>query len=248
MNPVAINQDLDHFYKNQYKNESLEWRALGAKAKARNILQISAGLDNIQRVLELGAGDGSVLNEMALAKPNWELCALEISTSGLERINERKLSNLKEALLFDGYTIPYPDGHFDLVYMTHVLEHVEHERLLLRELKRVSKYQIIEVPREYRSRIDTKIDHFLAYGHINMYTPSLLKFLLRAEEFNVKKELLKSYDLAVLRYMGKGSLLKTAIHSLSWTFKQVMLALPFYSLREKYCSTITLLCESSSIA
>ncbi len=91
-------------------------------------------------------------------------------------------------LLFDGYKIPYPDNHFDLVICSHVMEHVEHERILLREIKRVSKNQIFEVPIDFSFYVDKKIKHFLAYGHINIYTPGLFRFLLLSENFEIVKD------------------------------------------------------------
>ncbi|MCY1530635.1 methionine biosynthesis protein MetW [compost metagenome] len=136
-------------------------------------------------MLEVGAGDGSILhylNEWHFGK---NLYALEIAESGVALIKERQLSNLKEVQTFDGYQIPYPDNHFDLVILAHVLEHVEHERLLIRELKRVARYIVIEVPKDYRYGVDRRIKHFLDYGHINMYTPTLLRFLLKSEGLEI---------------------------------------------------------------
>ncbi len=68
------------------------------------------------------------------------------------------------------------------------MEHVEHERVLLREIKRVSKYQIFEVPIDFSFYVDKKITHFLSYGHINIYTPGLFRFLLMSEKFKIKKD------------------------------------------------------------
>ena len=138
--------------------------------------------------MEVGAGDGSILhflNEWNFAP---ELYALEIAQSGVDIINDRKLPRLKEAQTFDGYKIPYADDSFDLIILAHVLEHVEHERLLLRELKRVAKYIIVEVPKDYRFGVDQRMKHFLDYGHINMYTPTSLRFLLQSEGLEIVED------------------------------------------------------------
>jgi hypothetical protein len=66
-----------------------------------------------------------------------------------------------------------------------VLEHVEHERILIRELKRVARFIVIEVPKDYRFGVDNRIKHFLDYGHINMYTPTSLRFLLKSEGLEI---------------------------------------------------------------
>lgn len=179
-----ISGDVKTAYDEFYASDDISWRMLGAKYKAQNIVHVCRSI-RPETVLEVGAGDGSILHFLDEWKFAKELYALEISESGTRRIKDRQLVSLKEAQIFDGYTIPYADNSFDLVILAHVLEHVEHERVLLRELKRVAKYVVIEVPRDYRFGVDKRMTHFLNYGHINMYTPTLLRFLLQSEGFEV---------------------------------------------------------------
>lgn len=185
-------------YSAQYDQSLVEWRNTGAKFKAKNIVELAKGIP-FRNMLEVGAGEGSILNWLS----QWDFCSemscVEISESGIELIKSKQIKNLGDILLFDGYKIPYPDDHFDLVICSHVLEHVEHERLLLREIKRVSKYQIFEVPIDFSFYVDRKLSHFLSYGHINIYTPSLFRFLLKSENFNVEKDICHLYDDAVIR-------------------------------------------------
>lgn len=179
-----LSEEVKTAYDNFYTNSDVAWRMLGAKYKAQNIVDVCKGIKP-QKVLEVGAGDGSILhflNEWSFAP---ELYALEIAQSGVDLIKERKLSKLKEAQTFDGYKIPYEDDTFDLVILAHVLEHVEHERILIRELKRVAKYIVVEVPKDYRFGVDKRMKHFLDYGHINMYTPTSLRFLLQSEGLEI---------------------------------------------------------------
>ncbi len=179
-----LSSGLKNAYDDFYKGKDDEWRMLSAKYKARNIVDVCK-YGKFTKILEVGAGDGSILkylDEWAFAA---ELNALEISESGVEQIRKRQLKNLKSVQLFDGYRIPYSDNEIDLVILSHVLEHVEYERMLLREIRRVSKNVVIEVPIDYRFDVDKKIKHFLAYGHINMYTPSSLRFLVQTEGFEV---------------------------------------------------------------
>lgn len=182
-----LSEEVKTAYDNFYTNSDVAWRMLGAKYKAQNIVDVCKSIKP-KKVLEVGAGDGSILhflNEWNFAR---ELYALEIAQSGVELITERKLSHLKEAQTFDGYKIPYEDDSFDLVILAHVLEHVEHERILIRELKRVAKYIVVEVPKDYRFGVDKRMKHFLDYGHINMYTPTSLRFLLQSEGLEVIKD------------------------------------------------------------
>ncbi|MHA4741394.1 class I SAM-dependent methyltransferase [Dyadobacter sp. MSC1_007] len=185
-------------YSAQYDQSLVEWRNTGAKFKAMNIVELAKGIP-FRNMLEVGAGEGSILNWLS----QWDFCSdiscVEISESGIELIKSKQIKDLSDILLFDGYKIPYPDDHFDLVICSHVLEHVEHERLLLREIKRVSKYQIFEVPVDFSFYVDRKLNHFLSYGHINIYTPSLFRFLLKSENFNIEKDICHLYNDAVLR-------------------------------------------------
>jgi len=179
-----LSEDVKSAYDNFYTQNDTAWRMLGAKAKAQNIVNVCKGLEPA-KVLEVGAGDGSILHFLNEWNFGEELYALEIAASGVELISNRGLSRLKEVKPFDGYQIPYADDAFDLVILAHVLEHVEHERILIRELKRIAKNIVIEVPLDYRFGVDKRMKHFLDYGHINMYTPTSLRFLLQSEGLEI---------------------------------------------------------------
>ncbi|MCU0448176.1 MAG: class I SAM-dependent methyltransferase [Microscillaceae bacterium] len=235
---VKVNTQLQQAYQNQYQSEVKEWRSLGAQQKAKNLLAITQG-QTFQKVLEVGAGDGSILAELAKTNFARELYALEISDSGLASIQARNLPNLQEAQLFDGYQIPYSDQSFDLVILSHVLEHVEHERVLLREIKRVARWVVIEVPKDYRFGVDKKVAHFLSYGHINLYTPSLLKFLVRSEGFKVLQELNRLYSPAIYMYGKKGWIARLKARLL-YTGKYLLTHTPFEYINHKFINTITL--------
>lgn len=196
---AGVSTALKHGYDEQYNAELGEWRELGGKYKAENIQLLSAGL-GARRVLDCGAGEGSVLKWLSEAKCFEELHAVDISQSGVERIKSRKLPGLARVQVFDGYCLDYPDGHFDLAYSTHVIEHVEHPRLLLRELKRVSRHQVLEVPLDYRVGVDRGVAGSLRIGHINIYTPSLFRFLVKSEGLEVVAERLTKLAPEVLRY------------------------------------------------
>jgi len=185
---MQTHENLANAYNTQYASGASAWREVGAKYKARNIQAITQGR-HFARVLEVGAGDGAVLANLERMNFATELAAVEISESGRQAIEDRKLITLKDLQLFDGYKLPYPDLYFDAIVCTHVMEHVEHPRLLLREIKRVSKHQIFEVPIDFSWRVDKKLKHFLEYGHINIFTPAMFRFLLRSEGFDIISDL-----------------------------------------------------------
>jgi ubiquinone/menaquinone biosynthesis C-methylase UbiE len=136
-------------------------------------------------LLDVGAGDGNVLAQLDAKGVAQDLYAVEISVSGVEAIRARRLRSLCDVQQFDGYRIPYPEKHFDLAIAVHVLEHVEHERLFLAELRRVARYAFIEVPLEHGFRIQRSIENGREFGHINFYTGETLHSLLQTSGLKV---------------------------------------------------------------
>lgn len=181
---LHIPLDLQAAYAAQYDPGGSAWRELGAKYKARNIRAVCAGR-SFASLLECGAGEGSLLMHLDRAGFCPEMHALEIAASGVAAIRRRAIPSVRSVLQFNGYSLPYRDKSFDLAILSHVLEHVEHPRLLLRELRRVSRYQAVEVPLDYAPDVDRRLAHYLSYGHINIFTPALLRFLLASEGLRV---------------------------------------------------------------
>ena len=199
MHQNIVSDNVKTAYDAFYQKHDEAWRMLGAKYKAQHIIDVCQGHE-FKKVLEVGAGDGSILKLLAEKYFAPEYHAVEISESGVEHIKSRKIPGLKTVQIFDGYHLPFDDSSFDLIILSHVLEHVEHERLLLRELKRVATYCVIEVPRDYKTDVDKRIKHFLAYGHINMYTPTSLRYLLKTEGFDVVSDLTSIIEPEVTKF------------------------------------------------
>lgn len=196
---IRVSPALQKSYDEQYSDELTGWRHVGAKYKARNIMHLAEGY-SFHKVLECGAGEGSILEILDQQKFSDALFAIEISDSGIRQIGKRRLPSLVEVRKFDGYEIPYADHEFDLVYCSHVLEHVEHPRFLLREIMRVGRHQIFEVPLDYSPHVDEKVEVLVEFGHINVFTPSTFKFLLKSEGFRIHRELLTDTAAEVVRY------------------------------------------------
>ncbi|MDB5154981.1 MAG: methyltransferase type 11 [Mucilaginibacter sp.] len=194
-----ISDNVKTAYDEFYQKHDEAWRMLGARYKAQHIIDVCKGR-SFNKVLEVGAGDGSILKLLAERNFAPEYHAVEISESGVAHIKGRNIEGLRSVQIFDGYHLPFDDDSFELVILSHVLEHVEHERLLLRELKRVARYSVIEVPRDYRAGVDSNIKHFLAYGHINVYTPTSLRYLLRTEGFEIEADLTSMIEPEVTKF------------------------------------------------
>jgi SAM-dependent methyltransferase len=183
--------DLQELYSRKYDDKMTHWRAICAIDKASNIAFMLAGMSSsIEHVLEVGCGTGAVLEELAARKVGTSFTGIEIGT---ERTHNQQRDDL-HIHAYDGHKIPYDDRSFDLVYATHVLEHVTDERGFLCELRRVSRrFVYIEVPCELHLRTTRRaLQQSLDIGHINAYTPE--SFALQLETSGLIVKNLKLFD------------------------------------------------------
>jgi 2-polyprenyl-3-methyl-5-hydroxy-6-metoxy-1,4-benzoquinol methylase len=81
------------------------------------------------RILELGAGDG--WQASILARHGFTVTALDVAST------EAAATQYVPVTIYDGRTIPFPDGSFDAVFSSNVLEHVKDFDRIQAELARV---------------------------------------------------------------------------------------------------------------
>lgn len=198
MNSVSINHRLKRNYDGYYNSESTNWRYVGAFDKVENIQDLCNGIPH-NTVLEIGAGEGAVLARLAERQFAESYYALEVSESGLSGTRERNIPGLIEANVYDGYNTPYADNQFDLAILSHVIEHVEHPRLLLAEAARIADYVFVEVPLE--DRLGLPMDfQFKRLGHINFYTYKSVRRLLQSCGLQVLRQETTNPALATYQF------------------------------------------------
>jgi SAM-dependent methyltransferase len=91
-------------------------------------------LPNGARVLDVGAGDGFLGLEVQRSRP-------DLAVSGIDvLVRERAMIPVAR---FDGRTIPFDSGSFDVVMFVDVLHHTEDALVLLREASRVTRHSIV---------------------------------------------------------------------------------------------------------
>jgi SAM-dependent methyltransferase len=222
-------------YQNYYGDGAVAIKRGMSALDAAAHISAMVGSGSFTRVIDVGAGEGSLLQVLDDGHFASELYALEISSTGVRAIEARHLRSLVEIRQFDGYQIPYPDRFFDLAILCHVLEHVEHERILLQELRRVARHVLIEVPIEHGLRIDRKIVSGVRFGHINFYLPDTLLNLLRTSGLRVIRSRLWYSSLAyeqhcagrtrgLLKAALRRSALKLSARLAPWMFTYLFVA------------------------
>jgi ubiquinone/menaquinone biosynthesis C-methylase UbiE len=201
-----VNNQSYQGYTDYYTKEDPQWRWLGALDKAANIVALCSPFPH-RSILDIGAGEGSILKRLSDNHFGDEFHALEISTSGIELTKKREIPGLISCQIYDGYSIPFADQIFDLAILSHVIEHVEYPRRLLHEAGRIARYVFIEVPLEDTIRLKPDFT-WDKVGHINSYSAKTIRRLLQTCNFNVLKQTVTNPSLAVHRYRSgtKGSM------------------------------------------
>lgn len=199
MSDIAVSDHLKKHYADYYKDGDSPWRWLGAMDKAANIISLCDSLPH-KSVIEIGAGEGSILKKLSEVWLGDEFYAVEISPTGVETIRKKRIPRLIECSIFDGYTTPYDDGRFDLAILSHVIEHVEHPRILLYEAARVARYIFVEVPLEDTVRLKRDFV-FDKVGHINFYSAKTIRRLIQSCDLEVIDQKVTNVSKAAYTYM-----------------------------------------------
>lgn len=163
-----------------------EWFRVGALAKAANLTALCAGVAH-ESLLEVGSGEGSLLARIAELGFARELHAADVSARSIAAVASRDIPGLVRASVYDGGVLPYEDQSVDLVVLSHVVEHLEHPRILLYEAARVGRHVFVEVPLEdhWRMPRDFALD---ATGHINFYDARSIRRLVQSAGLEVLGE------------------------------------------------------------
>jgi SAM-dependent methyltransferase len=176
---LSVNERLVQNYADYYEDDTTltEWRRLGAIDKCKNIVRLCVNLEHAN-ILEIGCGEGAILERLEHLGFGSQFTGLEISPSAVRWVQEKKIPNC-EVKLFDGYDLPFAEKRFDLAILSHVLEHVEYPRRLIHDAARVAKNVFVEVPLEdnWRMSHDFVFDRV---GHINFYNPRTIRNLVQS--------------------------------------------------------------------
>lgn len=140
-------------------------------------------------VLDLGCGDGMLLDSLKLRRNNVE--GIDISQ---EAVKKCKVKGHKAELFdFSDGKLPYADNHFDYVVVLDVLEHLYDPDTLLAEAKRVSRqFVILSVPNF--SSLPARLQVILGYvpennrrgkGHVFWFNWNVLTKMLRKNKLKI---------------------------------------------------------------
>src|SRR6266567_16565 len=182
------------FYNGLYEQDVIEearWLEFGAPAKTDSIEQLLArkGIKPLS-ILEIGCGSGSILRELERRHIGSELFGVDFSESA---ISYARSASPRIKYFTGDVTSPdlaLPREHFDLVVVSHVLEHLENPAEFLRKIQRVSfGAMIAEVPLEdlpvsrLKALLRDRRKNFA--GHVQFFTAGSFRALLRSAGYSI---------------------------------------------------------------
>lgn len=167
-------EELLTFYENAYAHEGEkaqlynDWRTLGAIGKADHVIELcsSVGMQP-RKTLEIGCGDGALLSELSRRKFGGSLHGVEIAQAAVDIASRR--DEIDSVELYDGRSLRFDHGEYELGILSHVLEHVPEPALLLKEVARACDTVVVEVPLEHNlsARRAAKRAHAEEVGHLH---------------------------------------------------------------------------------
>lgn len=217
---MDTSERISEIYQDSYSTQSREWRTLGAVDKAANIIRAarSVSLPPSPRVLEIGSGDGAIAQELANRGFFGSYRGFDLSRSGVAEAQARGISGADFTQTAGG-AIPVADDSADLVVLSHVVEHLEHPRVLLYEARRIAPLVLIEVPLEHNARLPR--DHVWdGVGHINKYTATTIRQLVQTCDLEIAVQFTTNPSKAVATFHAD-----TAKRRVEWRMKDVALRL-----------------------
>ena len=190
-------EGLRPFYEEHYagsgddaSSESRRWRTLSAVAKARNVATLLPDLGPTGvRLLDIGCGDGAVLEAIGADHPDWSFAGVEIAQGAVD-IAAARLPGA-DIQRYDGTTLPFEDSAFDVGVLSHVLEHVTDPPAVLREAARVCRVVIVEVPLEANLSTRRASKRAIAeqVGHIQRLSRADVKSIAATAGLKVTRDL-----------------------------------------------------------
>ena len=117
---------------------------------------ISDWIEPNSSVIDLACGNGTLLEKLVKDK-NISGKGVELSDSGIDICRAKNLDVQKGSI---DQTLPFNDNTFDYAICNVTIQMVMYPEILLSEMKRISKFQIISFPNfgHYKNRVDLTLN------------------------------------------------------------------------------------------
>jgi len=156
-----------------------------------------------QSVLEIGSGEGFVLDYLVKRQPGLAYTGTDLNWEAVQMARRISAPGTAYACAH-GALMPFPDRCFDVVLLSEVLEHVPAPEAVLAEALRLSRaYLLVTVPLEPLFQSLSRLLIWLKAGrdpgHINFWSGPAFKRWLGCQVDLIHHERCELYQLALCR-------------------------------------------------
>ncbi|MFN0158295.1 MAG: class I SAM-dependent methyltransferase, partial [Bacteroidota bacterium] len=157
---VSPRQDFHTFYENQYQDQGaalIEWLRFCSAEKVKSVEVCTEGIPVVD-ILEIGCGTGAILERMDSIGFGEKYWGIDLSHEAIEFVKTLGIKRLQNAVQMDVNHIHdiFPGKMFDLVLLSHVIEHVPEPGEVIKAAGRCGKHVFIEVPLEATPGLNLK--------------------------------------------------------------------------------------------
>lgn len=154
-------------------------------------------------ILDIGCGTGHVIRKLMPKTKN--IIGVDYDSSSIEKAQKTFIGTDIKLFCDDifSYFNDYPNKKFDVIIMSHLLEHIDYPKEFLQQIANKAKYFYVEVPdfetthlNLYRKAIDTDLVYTDA-DHIFEFDRKELEELINNSKLKI---LDKNYSFGVMRY------------------------------------------------
>jgi SAM-dependent methyltransferase len=167
------------------------WLSFGAVQKANSVeMLLRRNAIQVRKMIELGAGTGAAIKECQRRKLAQEYAALDYSAAASGLLKETAPGI--DVFTADIRSSDLPvRGHFDVVIVSHVIEHLEEPKSFLEALDGLSwDYLIAEVPLE-KLPVETikrpirRVPPAMASGHVQFFNATSFDRLIESSGMTI---------------------------------------------------------------
>lgn len=230
--------------------QEAEWLRRGAWEKANSVEILSRFTSTqVDRVLELGCGTGAVIEECQRRRAGISYTAVDYSHTALEYLRQRcpDIRVIQGDITNRSFSL---DENYDVLILSHVLEHLEDPAGFLGSMQRAIKfaYVVVEVPLEdlLFSRLKARfLDRRNKAGHVQFFTQRSFEQLIKESGLKIigRRRYLPVPDIKTIRFLAaKDNLPSWKIYQMIITRRLFpLLAQSFWS--RMYYAHSALLCQ-----
>jgi SAM-dependent methyltransferase len=224
------------------------WKALCATQNIGRVQELLARARvKPQRVIDIGCGDGSVIEEMGARGLGSRFVGYEIAPAAVSYVQGRQIPGVERVEFFDGEVIPEPDGAFDLALLHFVIDQAIEPGKLLAEARRIAAHVFVAVVLDDTRRMRAKLRDGREgrFGSLHLYNRDSVRKQLEDAGLTILAESVGSPGVRISVFWADGPWAKARAYSLAGARLGINFVAPRYA-EGLYGHSYRAICASGS--